>query len=124
MPCSSEGRYLITENGRVVNRGRVGKSLPQVQKQLMHRALKLLAPGGILVYSTCTYNPDENESVVQYALDKFDIEVSAIDLDFPHEVGLTKWKGTEYDSSIKKCWRIYPHKTDSVGFFVAKLVKK
>ncbi len=124
VPCSGEGRYLIAEDGRTLFRCRVGKSLPQVQKQLMHRALKLLAPGGILVYSTCTYNPEENESVVQYALDKFDVELSEIDLDFPHESGITEWEGTQYDSSIKKCWRIYPHKTNSVGFFVAKLVKR
>ncbi|HDM77512.1 MAG TPA: RsmB/NOP family class I SAM-dependent RNA methyltransferase [Deltaproteobacteria bacterium] len=124
VPCSSEGRYLIGENGKVMYRTRIGKSLPQVQKQLMHRAMKLLAPGGILVYSTCTYNPDENESVIQYALDKFDVDVCKIDLDFPHENGLKEWKGIKYDRSIEKCWRIYPHRTDSVGFFVAKMVKR
>ncbi len=124
VPCSSEGRYLIGENGKVLYRGRIGKGLPQVQKQLMHRALKLLRPGGILVYSTCTYNPEENESVIQYALEKFEVKLEEINLDFPHELGLTEWEGRKYDDSIRKCWRIYPHRTNSVGFFVAKLVKK
>lgn len=123
VPCSSEGRYMIGEDGKVLHKCRMGKGLPQVQKQLIHRALKILAPGGVLVYSTCTYNPEENESVVQYALDRFDVKVSDINLCFPHEPGLSEWGDTKYDDSIKKCWRIYPHKTDSVGFFVARMVK-
>ncbi len=123
-PCSSEGRYLIGEDGKILYKGKIGKGLPQVQKQLMHRALKLLSPGGILVYSTCTYNPDENEDVVQYALERFDVEMCDIEFDFPHEKGLTEWEEKKYDDSLEKCWRIYPHRTDSVGFFVAKLVKR
>jgi 16S rRNA C967 or C1407 C5-methylase (RsmB/RsmF family) len=83
----------------------------------------MLNPGGTLVYSTCTYNPKENESVVQFLLENREAMIQPVALDLPHNPGLNRWKEKTYEPSITQCWRIYPHQLDTVGFFLARVVK-
>ncbi len=95
------------------------KNLPHIQKKMILRAFDALKPGGELVYSTCTYTPEENESVVAFLLEKRK-SARLIDLgfEFPHDPGLT-----DYGEEMKKCARIYPYHFNSEGFFIAKIRK-
>ncbi len=126
VPCSGEGNYRVDENGNLINREAVRmKRLFNVQKQLLLRAFDILEPGGIIVYSTCTYNPVENEAVVNHLLKTSeDAFLLPIDLPIQHTPGCTEWNNEQYEEELKLCWRIYPHQVSAVGFFVAKISKR
>jgi 16S rRNA (cytosine1407-C5)-methyltransferase len=70
-PCSNEGLVCFSDISSLDkwNPGQA-KRLPQLQKGLLSSGISMLAPGGFLVYSTCTYDPRENEGVVEWALKK------------------------------------------------------
>lgn len=121
VPCSAEGTSRAGENGTLRLSPQFGKRLPRLQRSLLLRAFDLLKPGGTLLYSTCTYNPDENESVIQFLLENRQAKVQPIELELPHCSGLGQWKEKTYDPSIRQCWRIYPHQLDTVGFFLARV---
>ena len=53
--------------------------LAQLQKDILSDGLKMLAPGGQLIYSTCTWSPEENEGVVAWILENYpDLELVEI----------------------------------------------
>lgn len=91
-----------------------------MQKALLAGALSVLKKNGVLVYSTCSLEPEENELVIDWALKSFRIkleEVSTIG-----DPGITFFK-RKLNSQIKKCRRLWPHKTGTQGFFIAKISK-
>ncbi|MDX1428886.1 MAG: RsmB/NOP family class I SAM-dependent RNA methyltransferase, partial [Rhodothermales bacterium] len=95
------------------------------QRRLLYSAIKCLKPGGRLVYSTCSFSPEENEVVVQKMLTKFGgaIRILPITLDVPQfRSGMTEWKGREFDGSISMARRIVPDAAMD-GFFVCGLEK-
>lgn len=98
----------------------------------------MLAPGGDMLYSTCTFSPEENEQVIQFLLDsRDDMEIREIQ---PYEgfapgrpeVAYEGWDGECTDPvrrkmgtpDLKKCVRIWPHKMAGEGHFLALLHKK
>jgi NOL1/NOP2/sun family putative RNA methylase len=123
-PCSAEGTYraglppLLSENPKVA------RHLVRVQKELLRQSLAVLRPGGTLVYSTCTYAPEENEAVVNEALKDGEAELLPISLPFPHSKGLTSWNDESYQPDMVKAVRFYPHQVNSWGFFIAHLRKR
>jgi NOL1/NOP2/fmu family ribosome biogenesis protein len=96
----------------------------------MPYAVKMLRPGGMLLYSTCTFSPEEDEGTVQEVLDAFpDMEVSDA-RDYAQDVDLTgfmpghpEWieNGSE---DLKKTLRLWPNKIKGEGHYVALLKKK
>lgn len=121
VPCSAEGR--VRENPELKEGADINfiRSISGTQKGLLRRALELVKPGGIVVYSTCTFAPEENEAVVAYGLKKISSELLTINFPFPHSHGLTEWQGHQFGEEMKRCVRIYPHHLDSGGMFIAKL---
>lgn len=124
VPCSAEGTVRAGLNGNFRWPRQPDKKLPRLQRDLLLRGFDLLEPGGTLIYSTCTYNPEENESVVQFLLENRQATMRPITLDLPHSPGLDQWKGMTYDPCLKQCWRLYPHQLDTVGFFLARIGKR
>ncbi len=120
-PCSGEGNYRWDQHGRLRHRLRSSGNLPDVQRKLLFRGFDLLAPGGTLLYATCTYNPAENEAVIQTLLEARPATLEPMTHDLPHENGLTTWKAITYDKRMQHCWRLYPHTSRSVGFFLARV---
>jgi NOL1/NOP2/sun family putative RNA methylase len=123
VPCSAEGTLRAGPSGVLRGASRASQKLNRLQRDLLLTAFDLLKVGGTLVYSTCTYAPEENESAVQFLLKVRPAEIQPIAMDLPHSPGLQQWKEISYDPSIKHCWRIYPHQIDTVGFFMARFVK-
>ena len=122
--CSGEGNYRCDMQGRVQHMRRATcapDDLPRLQKQLFMRGFDILAPGGSLIYATCTYNLAENEAVVQGLLEQRPATSQPIILPVPHSPGLLQWQEYTYDARMQHCWRLYPHQTGSVGFFVASM---
>lgn len=95
------------------------KSRSKIQKEILGNMIKCLAPGGELVYSTCSLEPEENEMVVDWALKSFDVKL--LDIDCIGSPGLTKFQGKKFNKSLKKCRRLWPNKTKTQGFFIAKI---
>lgn len=123
VPCSTEGTLRAGVHGTIPATIRPRPGLVALQRALLLRAFDLLEPGGMLVYSTCTYDPQENEGAIQFLLEQRLARIQPIVLDFPHSPGLTRWQETLYDPSIQHCWRIYPHQLDTVRFFLARVTR-
>jgi NOL1/NOP2/sun family putative RNA methylase len=124
-PCSSEGRER--RGPGVLSRCSIERSLDLqvLQIDLLKNALRLTKPGGIVVYSTCTYAPEENELVVEEALgetEEFRLEKVCIPglLECP---GITEWNGQRLNDNLSCTARYYPHINDTGGFYVAKIIK-
>lgn len=121
VPCSAEGRVRENPELQKGTDPNFVLSISGTQKGLLRRALELVRPGGIVVYATCTFAPEENEAVVAYALQRVPSELLPINLPIPHTPGLTEWQGRKFGEEMRKCVRIYPHHLDSGGMFLAKL---
>lgn len=123
-PCSGEGRYKVGKEGELLFQKGSGKSnLPSIQKGLLLRAYDIASEGAILVYSTCTINPEENEMVVDYLLRKRAAEILEWESPLSFVEGLTEWNNKILHPSLKKTKRFYAHKIKAVGFYVAKIQK-
>ena len=120
-PCSSEAHI----DGEVTwwSMRRV-RRFSKLQKELILSAYKSLKPGGQMIYSTCTYAPEENEEVVEFLLKKEpEAQLTEIKVPFTnYQKGLLEWEDKRYDSQVQKCVRILPEGAYS-GFFMAKIVK-
>ncbi len=122
-PCSSEGR--ARRDSDLLSRCSRRRSLDiqVLQIGLLRRAVRITRPGGVIVYSTCTYAPEENEQVVQKVLDEARLEQFSLP-GLQMCPGITEWEGERLDEDLKLCARYYPHINDTGGFFVAKLIKR
>ncbi|MBN1175949.1 RsmB/NOP family class I SAM-dependent RNA methyltransferase [Candidatus Woesearchaeota archaeon] len=93
------------------------------QKKFLASAIKVLKSGGVMVYSTCSLEPEENELVIDWLLDTFDdLELLDTGLDMG-DCGLTNVFGKELNPQVSKTRRFWPHKTGTEGFFIAKIRK-
>jgi NOL1/NOP2/sun family putative RNA methylase len=99
------------------------KGLADLQKQLALKAANLVKDGGTIVYSTCTFAPEENEEVVKHVLEETDLELKKAETEAEHAQGVTEFKDREYGDKMKKTIRVYPHHLDSGGIFIAKFRK-
>jgi len=97
------------------------KTMAKKQKKLLEAGLSLLKKDGVLLYSTCSLEPEENELVVDSVLSD-DIVLEKVDC--IGDPGLVNVFGEKLDPSLKKCVRFWPHRTATQGFFIAKLRKK
>ncbi len=123
-PCSSEG--VIRKSWNVLSRWNINsiQSLSTLQKGLISAAIQTMKRDGVLVYSTCTLAPEENEEVIDFALREFDVEIEDISLrGLKSRHGLTEWEGRKFDKDVKKALRIWPQDNDTEAFFVARLRK-
>ncbi|ELY95855.1 RsmB/NOP family class I SAM-dependent RNA methyltransferase [Natrialba taiwanensis] len=120
-PCSCEG--TIRKNPDALDNWSPDhiNSVAGIQKGILRRALQATCEGGTVVYSTCTFAPEENEAVVQHALETEDCRVVDFDLGLEYAPGLAEWDGETFDAALERAARIYPHHNDTGGFFVAKL---
>ncbi|MEW6035293.1 MAG: RsmB/NOP family class I SAM-dependent RNA methyltransferase [Candidatus Micrarchaeota archaeon] len=123
-PCSAEG--TIRKSPDLLrfwsDKGYPGHS--RLQGQLLRRAFDLLAPGGVLVYSTCTFAPEENEFVIEKLLQDTDASLEEVGMDgFRLSPALPAWHGAEFSPEVRKCARVWPHHNDTGGFFLAKVRK-
>ena len=125
-PCSGEG--LIYLNGQKPLRHwgiKKVKISSFIQKELIDSAFNSLKPGGTMVYSTCTLEPEENEGIVTYLLDKYkNAKINNIELNGLKGTsrGITKWSGNKYDHEVLKTLRIIPS-SEMMGFYIAKIEK-
>ncbi len=124
VPCSCEG--TLRKSKSINLNQKFVEKLIQTQKAITERAFLNLKVGGHLIYSTCTFNPTENEGVVQHLIQKFGtaIKVRPFEIaQFKHSPGLDAWEGSNFDPQLKNSIRIWPQQNNSGGFFISLLEK-
>lgn len=124
-PCSGEGMMQL-DNDKDFSSWSVAqiKRLQQLQKQVIRQAWALLAPGGTLVYSTCTMAPEENEAVIDYALRSLEgVQIAPITIELPNRVSTVgEWNGKTFAADVSGAMRLIPSR-EVEAFFVCTLVK-
>lgn len=125
-PCSGTGTIRKSLKTVVIwNAGMITK-LARQQKELIVTAFENLKPGGIMVYSTCSLEPEEDEGVVDHLLKTFPTakllpaKLNGLKTSPP----VMEFAGVKYDPQLKHVLRIWPQDNDTEGFFVAKIKKE
>lgn len=123
-PCSGEG--FIRKDWKGLKYWGLGmiQSSSRIQKKLLLSGFDCLKPGGILVYSTCTLAPEENEENIDFLLKRRNAKIEKVNIkNLKSRKGLIKWRNARYNPEVKKCLRIYPQDNDTEGFFIAEIRK-
>ncbi|MBS3108705.1 RsmB/NOP family class I SAM-dependent RNA methyltransferase [Candidatus Woesearchaeota archaeon] len=124
-PCSGIGTIRKSLDTLKIYNPHMSIKFANVQKKLITAGFNCLKEKGVLVYSTCTLEPEEDEMVVDYLLDKFDnARLESIELDIKRSEPVMEYGKMKFNDDIKKCLRIWPQDNDTEGFFVAKIRKK
>lgn len=122
-PCSSEARMRWSDPASYQHwTTRKVKEAARKQKALLRSAYLALKPGGVMVYSTCSFAPEENEMVVLHLLNKTNAALLQIE-DRPDNsiAGVEQWR-SKGSSELAKCLRIVPDRAWD-GFFIARIQK-
>ncbi len=124
-PCSGEGTLRSTPKTYKMWNINTIRRMSSLQKSLFEAAFEILNVDGEIVYSTCTHAPEENERIVNFALEKFkdQIKIEIIKLPIKTRPGLRKWQDEKYLEDVKFSCRVYPQDNDTEGFFLAKFKK-
>lgn len=125
VPCTCEGTSRKQRLRQLEASERFRQSINQTQKGLLRRALTFCKPGGVVLYATCTYDPLENEMVIDAARTAADFEVMPLELhpSIAFSPGLTRWQDRCLRNDLVHAVRLYPHQNDTGGFFFACLRK-
>ena len=123
-PCSATGAIRKSFKTIQMWNPDMIRRLSITQKSLIKTAFSLLNPGGTMVYSTCSVEPEEDEEVISYLLKEFDnAKIEKIDLDIKRSKPITSFQNKVYSEEVNKCLRIWPQDNDTEGFFITKIRK-
>ncbi|MBT9281144.1 MAG: NOL1/NOP2/sun family putative RNA methylase [Hydrogenibacillus schlegelii] len=122
-PCTAEGNVRRRAGARRERSMGEHRRLAAVQAALLKRGLALARDGGIVVYATCTFAPEENEAVVDAVVREAGgaVAIEPLPDSLPGVPGLTAWNEMRFHPDLALTRRIYPHHLDSGGMYVARL---
>ncbi|NPA33469.1 MAG: hypothetical protein GXO48_00860 [Chlorobi bacterium] len=124
VPCSGEGMFRKEPKSVRFWKPNTGKKLQAIQRQIITNALISTKVGGYFLYTTCTFNPEENELNAQWVIDTFGSAVRSIPLpeltQWNIVEGLDEWDGIKISAHT---YRFYPHRVKGEGFFLALFQK-
>ena len=109
-PCSGEGMFRKDPAAIDYWDASYPAQCAQLQREILASAMDMLAPAGQLIYSTCTWSPEENEEIVSRLLENYDLELVPID----------KINGMVDGIGYPETARMYPQHFKGEGQFVAK----
>lgn len=134
VPCSGLGvmgkkrdiKYHITREGM--------ESLHALQREIVTVCSRYVRPGGMLLYSTCTINPAENEAMVRYITEELGFAPVSVEEELPEALKVQKWETAGLREAQGKkdglnteerraCIQLLPGYMDADGFFIAKFQK-
>lgn len=121
-PCSGEGMFRKEPEVAASWYPNRPFELAAIQRSLITQAVQMLRPGGLLLYSTCTFSPVENEGTISHLLEEFpQMEILPIEGYEGFSPGVPAWGNG--DDRLKNCVRIWPHRMDGEGHFLCLLKK-
>ena len=120
-PCSGEGVIAKDPSRKTGRNPQDIESCVVRQINLIECALRVLKPNGVLIYSTCSFAPEENEFVVNWLINRFEDKIDLEPVRYGGSSGLTTFGKYAFHSSIKNTKRFYPHIDNTLGFYIAKL---
>ncbi|MDO4680525.1 MAG: RsmF rRNA methyltransferase first C-terminal domain-containing protein [Aerococcus sp.] len=119
-PCSGEGMFRKNPTAQDEWTIETPEMCATRQREILQEAVKMLNPGGRLVYSTCTFAPEEDEMIVSYLVQENDFQIDRIDLaKIPHSHGRSEWGTVDH---LEETIRLWPHRSPGEGHFMARLI--
>ncbi len=115
-PCS--GNYVTDKSWIAKRQPEHFSKNAQDQKRLLSAGISVLKRDGILVYSTCSSEPEDNELIIDWALQNLPVVLEKVDT--IGDPGLTSYQNRRLSPELIKCRRLWPHKTNTQPFFIAK----
>lgn len=123
VPCSGEGMFRKDKEAVQSYSSYKSDECVAIQREIFESAYAMLKPGGSIVYSTCTFNPFENEQNIDFFINNYDVEVDMLSPIGGFEPSRAHWSETK-DESLNGGLRLWPHKARGEGHFVCRLTKK
>lgn len=121
-PCSGEGMFRKEPAAIKTWSLEKSDSCAKMQREILRHAVHMLAPGGLLLYSTCTFAPIENEGSAAYVLETFpEMDLLPLPKEHGFSPGMPAW-GNE-DPRLERCLRLWPHRCRGEGHFLALFQK-
>lgn len=125
-PCSGEGLFIASNSKtyRFWRKNQINQ-LRKLQRKLLDSAILATKQGGLILYSTCTLNPEENELIINQALDRYQnqLQIKKIPIKMPRfHKGLTNFANTQLSKSLESSIRIIPNHQFE-GFYCCLLKK-
>ena len=114
-PCSGEGMFRKMDEARSEWTPSSPEVCAQRQREILAEAWRVLRPGGTLIYSTCTFNPTEDEGIVEWLMSEYGDELEPVD----RVSAMEEWGVVCSDIGAFQCFHFYPHKARGEGFFAA-----
>ena len=119
VPCSGEGMFRKDEGAIAEWSLQKVEQCQRLQREIVSDAWECLAPGGLLIYSTCTFNTLENEENIKWILENFDAEVLPV-----HTEAEWNIQGSILPDFIAPIYRFIPGLTRGEGLFMAVVKKR
>lgn len=116
VPCSGEGMMRKDDEAVTQWSPALVRDCASRQREIIGNAWQALRPGGLLIYSTCTFNRQENEEIIEYIINE--LEGESINLDVPKE-----WNISRSIGSYVYGYRFFPHRTRGEGLFMSVVRK-
>ena len=113
-PCSGEGMFRKDDDMVKSYEERGPEYYSEIQKEITDQAVRMLAPGGLLLYSTCTFSRCEDEEIICHILENHqEMEL----------IRLPLFEGASRGIGLDGCIRLFPHKIKGEGHFISLLRK-
>lgn len=113
-PCSGEGMFRKDDDMVKSYEERGPEYYSEIQKEITDQAVRMLAPGGLLLYSTCTFSRCEDEEIICHILENHqEMEL----------IRLPLFEGASGGTGLDGCIRLFPHKIKGEGHFISLLRK-
>ena len=121
-PCSGEGMFRKSPEVMAAWSPERVEFFAAQQRNILRCAVKMLRPGGLLLYSTCTFSPQEDEGSVSSILEECpELSLLPLPVEEGFSNGVPAWGNG--DVSLKNCLRLWPHKMRGEGHFIALMAK-
>lgn len=120
-PCSGEGMFRKDPNA--INYWNIDypAECANRQREILKSAMQMLAPNGTLVYSTCTFAPEEDEQIIAWLLDQYPtLSMGTVKKTDSMDDGRPEW--ADGNPELSKAVRLFPHHFRGEGHFMAKLI--
>lgn len=123
-PCSGEGMFRKQNNMTKAWESNGVDLFVGLQRSILKEAVTMLKPGGTIIYSTCTFSKEENEQSIEYLL-SLDPALHLVELPMVEgfDTGHPEW-GLTGKEELTKCRRLWPHRIEGEGHFVAMVRKE